>query len=140
VELPDTLGFGQHLVERVRRGELPESIVDRAARRLLTQKVQLGLLDPAWTPEGSVSAAGTVGLDSPANRALALELAERSVVLLDAGTALPLLGEGRPALRRVAVVGPGSTDPLRITTSHSVRSKPVWSWTCMTSSRPATSR
>src|SRR4051812_31326360 len=106
VELPDTLGFGQNLAERVRRGELPESLVDRAARRLLTQKVQLGLLDPDWTPEKSVAGAGAVDLDSPANRALARELAERSVVLLDAGTALPLLGEGRPELRRVAVVGP----------------------------------
>ena len=57
------------------------------------------------------SAAGTVDLDSPANRALARELAERSVILLDAGSALPLRGEGRPALRRVAVVGPCAADP-----------------------------
>ena len=111
VELPDTLGFGQHLVERVRRGEVPEALVNRAARRLLTQKVQLGLLDPQWTPEASVSAAATTDLDSPSNRALAREMAERSVVLLDPGTALPLLGEGRPALRRVAVVGPCADDP-----------------------------
>ncbi|MER5643273.1 glycoside hydrolase family 3 N-terminal domain-containing protein [Streptosporangium sp. NPDC002524] len=111
VELPDTLGFGQHLAGRVRRGELPEALVDRAARRLLTQKVELGLLDPDWTPEGSVAGAGSVDLDSPANRALARELAERSIVLLDAGTALPLLGEGRPEPRRVAVVGPCADDP-----------------------------
>ena len=65
VELPDTLGFGAGLVERVRRGELPEALVDRAARRLLTQKVQLGLLDPDWTPEGSVAGAAAVDLDSP---------------------------------------------------------------------------
>ncbi len=97
VELPDTIGFGEGLVERVRRGELPESLVDRAARRLLTQKVELGLLDPDWTPEGSVTGAATVDLDSRANRALALEMAERSVILLDAGSALPLLGEGRSA-------------------------------------------
>ncbi|MEV4111762.1 glycoside hydrolase family 3 N-terminal domain-containing protein [Nonomuraea sp. NPDC049695] len=107
VELPDTLGFGQHLVERVRGGELPESLIDRAVRRLLTQKVQLGLLDPDWTPEKSVSAAADTDLDSPGNRALARELAERSIVLLDAGTALPL----RPGLRRVAVVGPCADDP-----------------------------
>ncbi|HEY9524659.1 MAG TPA: glycoside hydrolase family 3 N-terminal domain-containing protein [Thermopolyspora sp.] len=111
VELPDTLGFGPHLVERVRRGELPESLVDRAVRRLLTQKAQLGLLDQHWTPEGSVSKAAATDLDSPSNRALAREMAERSVVLLDAGTALPLLGEGRPKLRRLAVVGPGAADP-----------------------------
>jgi beta-glucosidase len=111
VELPDTLGFGQHLVERVRRGELPEALVDRAARRLLTQKVQLGLLDHDWTPEESVSAAAGTDLDSPSNRALAREMAERSVILLDAGTVLPLLGDGRPEPRRVAVVGPGAADP-----------------------------
>ncbi len=110
VELPDTLGFGQHLVTRVEQGELPESTVDRAARRLLTQKVGLGLLDPGWTPETSVAAAAEVELDSPANRELAAELAERSVVLLDAGSALPLLGAGRPAPGRVAVVGPCAAD------------------------------
>ncbi|MEV4804753.1 glycoside hydrolase family 3 N-terminal domain-containing protein [Nonomuraea sp. NPDC049421] len=111
VELPDTLGFGQDLAGRVRRGELDEELIDRAVRRLLTQKVELGLLDPGWTPEQSVAGAADVDLDSPANRALARELAERSIILLDAGTALPLLGEGRAAPRRVAVVGPAAHDP-----------------------------
>ncbi|SDM04309.1 beta-glucosidase [Nonomuraea maritima] len=111
VELPDTLGYGPHLAERVRAGELPEALIDRAARRLLTQKVQMGLLDPDWTPESSVAEADAVDLDSPDNRALARELAERSIILLDAGTALPLAGEGREAPRRVAVVGPGAHDP-----------------------------
>ncbi|WP_169948946.1 glycoside hydrolase family 3 N-terminal domain-containing protein [Microbispora sp. H11081] len=111
VELPDTLGFGQHLAERVRRGELPESLIDRAARRLLTQKAELGLLDPDWTPEKSVAGAEAVDLDSPDNRALARELAERSIVLLDAGTALPLLDGERTGPRRLAVVGPCADDP-----------------------------
>lgn len=110
VELPDTLGFGQHLVTRIRRGELPESTVDRAVRRLLTQKVELGLLDPEWTPESSVATAAEIDLDSPANRALARELAERSIVLLDAGSALPLLDAGRSAPGRIAVVGPCAAD------------------------------
>ena len=35
VELPDTLGFGAGLVERVRAASVPEELVDRAARRLL---------------------------------------------------------------------------------------------------------
>jgi len=111
VELPDTLGFGQHLVERVRRGEVPEGLVDRAAGRLLRQKIELGLLDPQWSPDASVSAAPKTDLDSPSNRALARELAERSVVLLDAGSALPLQAANRPALRRIAVVGPCADDP-----------------------------
>lgn len=106
VELPDTRGFGQHLVARVRSGEVPESTVDRAAGRLLAQKIQLGLLDEDWTPEASVAGAAAVDLDSPANRALAREMAERSVILLDAGTALPLSGSSR----RIAVVGPCAAD------------------------------
>jgi beta-glucosidase len=111
VELPDTIGFGPGLAERVRRGELDEALVDRAVRRHLRQKVELGLLDPGWTPEGSVARAGEVDLDAPSHRAIARELAERSIVLLDPGTALPLRGPDRPALHRLAVVGPCSDDP-----------------------------
>ncbi|MFI5694404.1 glycoside hydrolase family 3 N-terminal domain-containing protein [Kribbella sp. NPDC051586] len=104
VELPDTIGFAG-LVDKVKSGEVSEELVDRAARRMLLQKVELGLLDEDWTPEGSV-AAGPVDLDSEQNRTLAAELAEKSVVLLDAGTALPLTD-----LAKVAVVGPCADDP-----------------------------
>ncbi|WP_432876114.1 glycoside hydrolase family 3 N-terminal domain-containing protein [Kribbella sp. CA-245084] len=103
VELPDTIGFAG-LVDKVKSGEVSEELVDRAARRLLLQKVELGLLDEDWTPEGSVRA--SVELDSVENRAIAAELAEKSVVLLDAGTALPLTN-----LAKVAVVGPVAHDP-----------------------------
>ncbi len=110
VELPDTIGFGPGLVEQVRRGELPEGVIDRAARRVLLQKAELGLLDPGWTPEQSVAGATGVDFDSGANRAIATELAERSIVLLDPGTALPLLSENRAAPDRIAVVGPCAAD------------------------------
>ncbi|WP_433384129.1 beta-glucosidase family protein [Actinoplanes sp. CA-142083] len=102
VELPDTLGFGEGLVAHA-----PVELIDRAVRRHLTHKAELGLLDADWTPEGSVAGAGEVDLDSPANRALAREMAEKSVILLDAGSTLPL----DPALRKVAVVGPCAADP-----------------------------
>lgn len=111
VELPDTVGFGNGITERVRDGRLPVELVDRAVRRLLLQKVQLGLLDPDWTPEASVAGADHVDLDAPANRDIARRLAERSIVLLDPGTALPLGGVGRPRLDRIAVVGPAAADP-----------------------------
>jgi beta-xylosidase len=110
VELPDTIGYGEGLVERVRSGAVPAELVDRAARRVLRQKAELGLLDPDWTPQASV-ADPAVDLDPPANRALAREMAERSVVLLDPADRLPLLGPDRPPLRRVAVVGPCAADP-----------------------------
>nr|WP_127507315.1 glycoside hydrolase family 3 N-terminal domain-containing protein [Actinoplanes solisilvae] len=102
VELPDTLGFSTDLIGRV-----PEELIDRAVRRLLTHKVELGLLDADWTPEKSVAAADGTDLDSRENRELARELAERSIVLLDAGSALPLA----PGLTKIAVVGPAAADP-----------------------------
>ena len=112
VELPDTLGYGDGLVELVRSGALDEALVDRAARRALLAKARLGLLDAGWTPEGSVAHAAEVDLDSPANRELAREIAERSVVLLDAGTALPIRSAQRPLPQKVAVIGPCADDPL----------------------------
>jgi beta-glucosidase-like glycosyl hydrolase len=104
VELPDTIGFAG-LVDKVKSGEISEKLIDRAARRLLVQKARLGLLDPDWAPEGSVREGG-VDLDSAENRAIAQQLAERSVVLLDAGTALPVASP-----QRLAVVGPCAGDP-----------------------------
>ncbi len=112
VELPDTLGYGAGLVELVHSGVLDESAVDRAAGRALLAKAEAGLLDAEWSPETSVAHAGEVDLDSPDNRALAREVAEHSVVLLDAGTALPIRSEARPLPQRVAVVGPCADDPL----------------------------
>ena len=109
VELPDTHGFGSGLVDQVGKGTLSEELLDRAVRRVLTQKIELGLLDPDWTPETSVLDAWT-DLNSEANQTLAREMAERSVILLDAGSALPMLGEGRPTLTRLAVVGPCADD------------------------------
>src|SRR4051794_21141842 len=44
------------------------------------------------------------------NRGVARGLGERAIALPPAGAALPLLGDGRPAPRRIAVVGPCGDD------------------------------
>ncbi|MEW2133408.1 glycoside hydrolase family 3 N-terminal domain-containing protein [Streptomyces sp. NPDC005435] len=104
VELPTVDCYGTDLVAAVRSGEVPESLVDRAARRVLLQKCELGLLDEDFTPEPE----GPVDLDPPGNRALARRLAEESVILLaNPDGLLPL----SPAAR-IAVVGPRAADPL----------------------------
>ncbi|RIQ12682.1 glycoside hydrolase family 3 N-terminal domain-containing protein [Jiangella rhizosphaerae] len=102
VELPETVGFAG-LAALVRAGAVPEAVLDDAARRVLLQKARLGLLDPGWAPRTDDGA----DLDSPANRALARRLAERSVVLLANDGTLPLA----PAAARVAVVGTTAVEP-----------------------------
>ncbi|MFF0081013.1 glycoside hydrolase family 3 N-terminal domain-containing protein [Streptomyces canus] len=104
VELPTLKCYGTPLIEAVRAGEIPESLIDRAARRVLLQKCELGLLDEDWDPEPTER----IDLDSTANRALARRLAEESVVLLDNPDGLlPLAPD-----TRIAVVGPRAADAL----------------------------
>ncbi len=51
VELPGTRCFGEPLLDLAAAGEVPAEIIDRAAARVLRQKLDLGLLDPAWSPQ-----------------------------------------------------------------------------------------
>ncbi|MGW0810181.1 beta-xylosidase/alpha-l-arabinosidase [Nonomuraea sp. NPDC002799] len=105
VDLPETVGYGEHLVAHVRAGRVDEAIVDESVRRVLRQKIELGLLDGGpLVPDG----ADTVDLDSPRNREIATAVAERSIVLLANTGALPVAA-GSTA--RIAVVGPCADDP-----------------------------
>ena len=54
VELPDTVCYGGPLKAQVLDGDVDVSLVDRAVRRVLRQKIELGLLDEGWTPESSI--------------------------------------------------------------------------------------
>ncbi|MER6404026.1 glycoside hydrolase family 3 N-terminal domain-containing protein [Streptomyces viridosporus] len=119
VELPTVKTFGAPLVEAVAAGRVPESVIDRALRRVLTQKAVLGLLDPDWSPvppalEGADlddpdALRGRIDLDGPQNRALARSVAEQAVVLLANDGTLPL---DRP--RRIALVGPNADEPTAV--------------------------
>ncbi|MGW5035441.1 beta-xylosidase/alpha-l-arabinosidase [Streptomyces nigra] len=119
VELPTVKTFGAPLVEAVTEGRVPEEIVDRALRRVLTQKAHLGLLDPDWSPVppaldgadlGDAEALrGRIDLDRAANRELARRIADQAVVLLGNDGTLPLT---RP--RRIALVGPNAAEPTAV--------------------------
>ena len=121
VELPNVKCYGEELVAEVQSGGVSEELVDRAVRRVLLQKLELGMLDPDWSPlppgvggadvEDPRALHGRIDLDPAEDRALARRIAEESVIVVTNGGALPLtperIGEGR-----VLVVGPTADDPL----------------------------
>ena len=101
VELPTVDCYGEPLRRAVESGAVDPALVDRAAARVLQQKCELGLLDADWSPEPELAAGADLDLDDEQSRALARELARRSIVLLRNEGVLPLA-----AGQRIAVVGP----------------------------------
>ncbi|GHB92579.1 glycosyl hydrolase [Streptomyces umbrinus] len=105
VELPDSLCYGEPLAELVREGAVSEDLVDRAVRRVLRQKTELGLLDAAFDP--GIDPEVPIDLDPPAHRAIARELAEQGIVLLDNPDGhLPLAAD----TGSIALIGPCADD------------------------------
>ncbi|MFJ6634988.1 glycoside hydrolase family 3 N-terminal domain-containing protein [Streptomyces sp. NPDC091376] len=135
VELPTVKTFGQPLLDAVAEGRVPEALVDRAVRRVLVQKAELGLLDPDWSavppalagadPDSATGPGpdagtrrGSVRLDSDGNRALARRVAEQAVVLLHNDGTLPLSPDHAPERTappaRIALIGPNAEDPTAV--------------------------
>jgi beta-glucosidase len=94
------------LVQAVKEGLISERDIDRAVIRLFTARIKLGMFDPpARIPFSKLTMAD---VDTPAHRALALQAAEQSMVLLkNENHTLPL----SPEVKRVAVLGPTADDP-----------------------------
>ena len=93
------------LVEAVDKGMITEKEIDKALANLLRTKFRLGLFDATGkNPYDTIS--GNV-INSAAHRALAKEVAEKSIVLLkNKNNVLPL----RNDLRKYFVTGPNATN------------------------------
>jgi beta-glucosidase len=89
------------LTKAVAENLLSEAEIDTAVTRLFTARMRLGMFDPpASVPFSSIPYSE---VDSAAHRALALEAARESIVLLkNRDNALPF----KPSIRKLAVVGP----------------------------------
>ncbi|MEL6276126.1 MAG: glycoside hydrolase family 3 C-terminal domain-containing protein, partial [Bacteroidota bacterium] len=90
------------LVEAVKTGLIPESLIDEMLVPLLRTRFKLGMFDdPKANPYSAIS---FDVVDSEENRALAYEAASRSIVLLKNDGVLPLKND----LNRYYVVGPNA--------------------------------
>jgi beta-glucosidase len=95
------------LADAVRQGLVGEPLLDRALTRLFAARIRLGMFDaPEDVPYSSIPVSA---IDSPAHRALALDAARRSIVLLDNPTGFLPLDPG--ARKRIAVIGPAADAP-----------------------------
>ena len=140
VELPGTRCFGQPLLDLAAAGQVPPEVIDRAAARVLRQKLDLGLLDPGWSPravdiakiaasDASVRSDGTDSTDvsdgtdsgrGPASGRTVPDLdppAQRDIARRLAEESVILLANDRGTLplagtAKVAVVGPLADEPL----------------------------
>ena len=115
IELSRVDVYGQPLIEAVQSGRVAQAVLDESVRRVLAMKFRLGLFD---NPTGAV---GTVdeAYDQPAHRALAREIARKSLVLLkNDGGALPL----PTGLRAIAVIGPNAHSARQMVGDYSYAS------------------
>lgn len=93
------------LIKNVNEGKLSVDLVDRAVRRLLRLKFQLGLFE---NPYVDVQRAVNI-VHSDEHKELALETARQSIVLLkNEKNILPL----RKDIKNIAVIGPNADAPI----------------------------
>lgn len=109
VELPVANCFGEPLRALIESGKVEEALLDRAVRRVLRTKLELGLFENPYVDEEAAARP----FDDPQARAHARELAEQSLVLVKNDGVLPLA-----AGSRVALIGPAADDPRPLLGDH----------------------
>jgi beta-glucosidase len=97
VEMPNTNHYGKKLVKAVTKGEVPQDVIDEAARRIVRTILAFTEADDPLTGYPASLLVCQEHVD------LALEAAEKSIVLLkNAGNVLPF---DRATVKKVALIG-----------------------------------
>jgi len=100
VELPTINCYGDPLRSALESGEINIEFVDLAVRRHLQKKIETGLFDQPYVDEGRALEI----FETPEQRALAHELARKSMVLLKNDGILPL----KKTIGTIAIIGPNA--------------------------------
>jgi beta-glucosidase len=109
VELPTSECFASGLGEALDSGLLDVATLDASVRRVLRLKFALGIFESPYVDPGAIE------IERPAERALAREVAEKSIVLLANDGVLPIAASAA----RVAVIGPNAADPMALFGNYS---------------------
>ncbi len=109
------------LLQAVQQGLVTEAEIDRALGYALRARFRLGLFDPPdRVPFAKI---GIDQNDTPAHEALALKVAEESIVLLKNNGILPL---DRSKIRRIAVIGENADSvPVLVGNYNGTPARPV---------------
>ncbi len=94
IEMPSPVFYGPKLVAAVEEGEVAESTIDKAVRRILRKKFEFAIDKPSGIDPAVV--------ESKEHTDLALEVARKAIVLMKNDKALPI---DRAAVSSLAVVG-----------------------------------
>lgn len=113
LELPTRLCYGDPLRAALQTGELSIEEINAVTRHVLQTKLQLGLFENPYVNEETVLEI----FETPAQRALAAEIALQSLVLLKNDGLLPLQKHGR-----LAVIGPNADAPRHLLGDYSYAS------------------
>ena len=96
-------GYMRDMVESVREGRVSMELIDRAVRRILTQKFRLGLFEKPYVDVEHAAS----GVNREEHHRLSLETAREGIVLLkNEGNLLPL----KKDISSIAVIGPNADD------------------------------
>src|SRR6187200_2572762 len=97
------------LVNAVKQGLIPEEQINVSLRRLFTTRYRLGMFDPPSMVKYTNAPAST--LEAPEHKALALKMAQQSIVLLkNQGNTLPL----KKTIKKIAIVGPNADNQVAV--------------------------
>jgi len=102
VEMPRANYYGQPLLDAVKRGEVPEALIDDAVRRVLRTKFWAGAFEQMPVADDSL-------INTPNHQALAREAAQKSCVLLKNDRGLLPLDKTR--VTSIALFGPSAATP-----------------------------
>jgi len=98
------------LGDAVARGLITIATIDAIVQRIVTEKIRLGIFERPYADEGAIA------LQSPATVALAREVAQQGIVVLENNGVLPLNPAGG---QRVALIGPCADDPMALLCGYS---------------------